>query len=198
MALGFRAGLELDAGHANTAATQSAEALNGLSTREYFSARGEIWLIQIRALRAMGRSTQAKEETERFSAWARTRLEPDVAVHLNLAEAEQAQFERQDLVAFSHYDDALRAAHNEGVPAEIAEVVIAYGNALIEAGDLEHASAVVGEAGHWMATDYDCAVLQARLYHALGQTQAWRTARDQASELAGERRLPVDLQGSDQ
>ncbi len=52
---------------------------------------------------------------------------------------------------------------------------------------------VVGLVDRYAARNYDAAVLQARLYHALGHTEAWRSAYTHARALAGERPLPADL-----
>ena len=41
--------------------------------------------------------------------------------------------------------------------------------------------------------DYGSALLQVRLYHALGQPEAWRRALANALALAGERAVPAAL-----
>ena len=52
---------------------------------------------------------------------------------------------------------------------------------------------MIGRVAPWAARDYDCALLQVRLFHALGEPAAWSKALAQARELAGERELPADL-----
>lgn len=72
-------------------------------------------------------------------------------------------------------------ANQDGVPVDVADVAISYAGALIARGDLERAVPVAGLVDRHAARNYDAAVLQVRLYRALGQTEAWRSA------LAGER-----------
>jgi hypothetical protein len=45
----------------------------------------------------------------------------------------------------------------------------------------------------WAARDYGAALVQLRLYHALGEPTAWASALAQARRLAGERRIPDGL-----
>jgi Flp pilus assembly protein TadD len=104
------------------------------------------------------------------------------------------------LVAVDSFDEAgttfeaaLEAAGRLEVPADIAEVVIAYGSALIAAGRLERAGAVVGRVARWADQDFDCALLQVRLFAALGQATAWRRALATARRLAGDRPLPPEV-----
>jgi hypothetical protein len=87
----------------------------------------------------------------------------------------------------------MSAASKLTVPDVIADVAYSYGTALLDHGDLEKASAVIGQVGRWSEHDFRCAVLQVRLYQALGQEEAWRTALDRAKAIAGERPLPPAL-----
>jgi Flp pilus assembly protein TadD len=80
------------------------------------------------------------------------------------------------------------------VPADLAVVAVSYGNTLIASGDFERASAVIGRVARWADRDFDCALLQARLYHALGQRSTWQSALERARALAGERAIPTALQ----
>jgi hypothetical protein len=45
----------------------------------------------------------------------------------------------------------------------------------------------------WAPHNYDAALVQVRLYHALGQTGAWHAALERAQSLAGERIVPPGL-----
>jgi len=59
--------------------------------------------------------------------------------------------------------------------------------------DLAAASRVAGRVAGWAAQDYDAALLELRLYHAIGNATAWQSALSRARALAGERVLPVEL-----
>ncbi|HEX5124465.1 MAG TPA: hypothetical protein VFV97_14575, partial [Rhodanobacteraceae bacterium] len=59
--------------------------------------------------------------------------------------------------------------------------------------ELREAGDVIGRVAPWAAHDYDAALLQVRLYHALGQPGPWSKAVAQARALAGERAIPRDL-----
>ena len=52
---------------------------------------------------------------------------------------------------------------------------------------------MIGRVAPWAEHDYDSALLQVRLYHALGQRGPWAKALAQARALAGERDLPADV-----
>jgi len=55
------------------------------------------------------------------------------------------------------------------------------------------ATTVVGQVAQWAGQDFSCAVLQARLYLALRQPEAFAHAMTAVRALAGERPLPGDL-----
>jgi hypothetical protein len=52
---------------------------------------------------------------------------------------------------------------------------------------------VIGRVAPWAPQDYDAALLQVRLYHALGQPGPWSKAIAEARSLAGERAIPADV-----
>jgi len=115
------------------------------------------------------------------------------APYRRLAEAERA-------AVLGHVDDADRAwqqalalADADGTPRTIALVVQSWATSLVARDRLGDAAALAGRVGAWAAEDYDCAVLQLRLAHALGEPGAWRSALAAARELAGERTLPLAL-----
>jgi Flp pilus assembly protein TadD len=139
----------------------------------------------------MGRDDEAIAELARLVAFAKATDVPDVRVFARLAEAESAWSQRGRGDSALLFDDALRLANAIGVPALVAEVAVSYGNALIDRGDLAAASAIAGQVARWADRDFSCALLQARLYHALGQREPWRAALSRARSLAGERPLPV-------
>src|SRR5690606_32297952 len=61
------------------------------------------------------------------------------------------------------YRKALALAEQRGIPAEIAEVVVDHAGWLLERGQPDAASALVGRAAPWAGQDFALAALQARL-----------------------------------
>lgn len=92
------------------------------------------------------------------------------------------------------YRKALREVEAEGVPEDVLEAVTDYAPWLIERGRLAEASALVGRVAPWADQDFDAALLQWRLYHALGQGALAGKALAQVHALAGDRPLPAGSQ----
>jgi len=191
MSRSLAAALALAAGDPRNAAALARQARDVALDGPWQDVRGEAWLTLVRALRALGRSDQAAAESERLSAWARQAADPMIEGLALLAQAEQAWGERRTDEAARGYAAALSAAERRRVPAELARVAVSWGTALLAAGELEAAGAVIGRVTRWAPTDYACAVLQAGLYRALGRRAAWQAALDQARALAGERAIPA-------
>lgn len=189
----LQARVDLGDGDAAAAAVLAAAAVAGITSADDARTRAGAWLTLIRALRAQGRDDEAAAEVERFAAWTATTAETGRPAAAALATAEQRWAERHLEAARDAYDAALRQVEQQSVPREIAEVVISYGSSLIVDGELERATAVVGQIARWADRDYGCALLQVRLYRALGHEDAWRTALQKAHALAGERRIPPQL-----
>jgi tetratricopeptide (TPR) repeat protein len=91
------------------------------------------------------------------------------------------------------YTRALSLAERRGIPSEIADAVSAYTPWLIARGRLAIAGSLVGRVGLWADRDYECALLQVQLYHALGHRDLWLSALDTARHMAGERSIPSAL-----
>ncbi|MFC3714606.1 winged helix-turn-helix domain-containing protein [Luteimonas soli] len=96
-----------------------------------------------------------------------------------------------EAAADAGYRAALALAEERGIPEEIAEVVVAHAGWLLERGQADRASALIGRASPWADQDFDLAALQARLLRSLGQGPQAEAARTRARELAGERELPA-------
>ena len=88
---------------------------------------------------------------------------------------------------------AMASADRRGVPAEIVAVVQSYAPALLVAGDNEKAATVIGRVASWGEHDFDCALLELRLFHALDAREPWFNALRKAQALAGEREIPRAL-----
>jgi len=187
--------MHLATGDTPAALDDAASAVARLPTIDEARERARAWLTWSRALRAAGRTGEARSQVTELSHWAATHpTMPSVTLFAALAEAEQdaAEDHREDAV--KSYNAALGDAERWAVPSDLATVAVSYGNSLIANGDFERASAVIGRVARWADRDFDCALLQARLYHALGQRSTWQTALERARALAGERAIPAALQ----
>ena len=153
---------------------------------------GPLLLAWSRADRVAGGSAGDAQLAERVAAWSAGN-EPggaDEGIYVALIRAEGLRARGDREGAASEYRLALSRASDFGVPMHLAAVVQSWGNALIGDGMLDEATAVVGRVAGFAATDFDCAVLAARLHRALGNREAWHEAGEHARELAGERQLP--------
>ncbi|TDK31570.1 winged helix-turn-helix domain-containing protein [Luteimonas terrae] len=104
-----------------------------------------------------------------------------------------AQAQRRDADAGRAYRIAMTRAEQDGVPEEVGQAAYAGTVWLLAHGDRAEATAVVGRIAPWARQDFDLALLQTRLLHALGQSDAWTAALRDARRLAGERIIPVAL-----
>lgn len=189
-----QAELESAMGRFDAAVESARRALVGISQPNRFAdERAKSWLTLIRALRHLHRDADVNAELRQFAAWARGADERVAMQYARLAEAEQATNERHHDVARALYDEILGSAQTNGVPAEVVEIAVSFGNSLIDAGDLVRAATVIGQTGRWADKDFFCALLQLRLYHALGKRDVWRTTLDKVRALAGERAIPSAL-----
>ena len=189
-----RARLELDAGRLADAAQAARIAVQRLPTLDEAPERARAWLGLGRALRAAGDASGARAEAREFAQWAAAHPGlPSVSLLSALAQAELAWSEQRIEEADRSFAAALAEAERRTVPRDLVVVAQSYGGRLLEAGDHARASAVIGRVARWSEQDFDCAVLQARLYRALGQIDAWRAALVQARALAGERELAPAL-----
>jgi DNA-binding winged helix-turn-helix (wHTH) protein/tetratricopeptide (TPR) repeat protein len=185
--------LDLIGGQPAAALLLARQAISSLPAPPYGSVRAGAWLSALRSLHRLGRAEEGAAELRSFAAWARTEGDPVVALYLQLGAAEQAAAEHHEVDAQPRYAEALAAAKRWGVPDALSETVASYGRFLLDMGELQQASIVIGLVARYADADFDSAVLQAQLYRALGQQQAAQTALAQARRLAGERPLPTDL-----
>jgi DNA-binding winged helix-turn-helix (wHTH) protein/tetratricopeptide (TPR) repeat protein len=188
----LQARLDLGIGQSGTAAVLARQALDGLGGAEYAHMRAEAWRTAVQALLRRGENTAALEESARFNAWADAAQRPALAALARLSHAEATPPERR-AETDALYAEALRLADQAGVPDDVAAVATAYGNLLIARGELPRAAEVAGELARWADLDFDCALLQVSLYHALGREDAWRSSLERARALAGERPIAAEL-----
>jgi DNA-binding winged helix-turn-helix (wHTH) protein/tetratricopeptide (TPR) repeat protein len=95
--------------------------------------------------------------------------------------------------AESSYREAETLTENGGVPGPIANAVRAHARWLMQTGELDQATALVGRVAPWAEQDFEVALLQVELYSRLRQPRQWRAALDRAQRLAGERSIPAEL-----
>lgn len=184
--------LDLATGNVERALESAQRALGNLDGADYARDRAIAALVAVRALRALGRDADAQAAIARFAEAADTTGTQPGKLYAALAAAEQSWPDARETATHA-YERALSAALAIGVPVDVAAVAVSWGERLIAAGDLVRASEVAGRIARWADHDYDCAILQARLYRALGQRQPWQAALDKARAQAGERSLPASL-----
>lgn len=150
----------------------------------------EIWLVLTRALQRSGRSAEAESELTRFRAWADGVPDDIASIEVALATAEQAWSAGRSDEALRGYAQAMARAERWGIPDLLVEVGQSYVLALLEAGKRDEASAVSGRIAPWAERDLRAASVQAAMYRALDQTEAWSETIERAQRLAGERAMP--------
>jgi len=188
------AGLDLRLSEPEIALLLARQALPQLPSPEFDRSRAAGWRIATQALQTLGRLPEAAEEVRALGAWAATTDDAFVVLDARLAEAGQAAAERRDRDARRLYAAAMEQARRAGAPpAVVGRVVEAQALFLLGAGDLAEASTVIGIGARHADADFDAALLEVRLYHALGRTEAWREALATAQRLAGERPIPPAL-----
>jgi DNA-binding winged helix-turn-helix (wHTH) protein/tetratricopeptide (TPR) repeat protein len=179
------------AGHATRAAELALAAFPAIEESDDARDRVTASLIAARALRADGRDEESAAQVASLGAYSKAHADPLSGRYAALALAEQRVAERKD--ADADYERALDLAQRANVPADIAEVAISYGSALIAEGRLDRATAVIGQAARWADRDLRCALVQVRLYAALGQHPAWQHALATAKAIAGDRAIADEL-----
>ncbi|WP_165371598.1 winged helix-turn-helix domain-containing protein [Pseudolysobacter antarcticus] len=186
-----RSRLSLGAGDNSAAAREASAAVAALPTVDEQYERARAWRTLVLARQAGTQANEAATQLDEFSQWARKTAQPAPTLYAALARAEHARDLHRADEAYQEYAAALDDAARWGVPADLAAVVVSYGNALIADGKLDQASEVIGRVARWADHDFDCALLQARLYNALGQHGSAETAMARARSLAGERVVPA-------
>lgn len=155
--------------------------------------RAPLVLIRQRALLALGETDEAAALLDRSRAVPAEPSDKPGSVADALAMAEWARSRRDGVRADGWFHYAMTSADRRGVPAEIVAVVQTYAPALLVAGDNEKAATLIGRVASWGEHDFDCALLELRLFHALDAREPWFNALRQAQTLAGEREIPRAL-----
>lgn len=192
---GFLAELDLDDGKVGEAVRRAAGAIDDFASQHQFiDGQADTWLTLTRALRAAGNTSEAQSQTRQFAKLTSSDTLPADALRARLAEAEQYWSVGERALAQQTYAQAMQAAETSGTPCDVRIVAASYAATLFDSGDLQAASAVIGRVSRWASDDFDSALLQVRLYHTLGQPDAWHSALQTARALAGERPIPASMQ----
>jgi len=155
--------------------------------------RAPLILIRQRALLALGETDEAQALLDRSQVVPEEASEEPGRVAEALAMGEWAVYAHDAAGADRWFRFAGASADRRGVPAEIIAVAEAYAPVLLASNRLDQAGTVIGRVAPWASRDFDCALLQLRLFHALAQRDAWFNALRQAQALAGEREIPQPL-----
>ena len=184
--------LDLDSSNISAAGELAEHSVSVLDAPGDAALRADAWLTQIRAALNASDSTRAAASISEFEIWAAQAGDPRAPLFASLARAEYARHFGDASAWRSAFDTAREMAARSAVPAEIAAVAKSYADALFGDGDLDAAAVEVGRVSRWSELDFVCAVLEARLYAALGRNEARQTAVARARALAGERSIPAD------
>ena len=185
--------LALAIGDPAAAADDAAAALALPGDFDAGGARARVYLTLVRAQLAMGQDQQAAAATAAAVQWGAQSSDADIRVHISLVIAEEAWARRDRARAESAFADAIAAADASRLPADLLVAAQAYAGHLLDVGDADRASVLIGRVATWAPKNYDAALLQVHLYRLLGQARPWRAALQQASGLAGERVVPPPL-----
>lgn len=152
------------------------------------------WATLARARRALGQAEGAAATLAAARKWAEPHAgQSMVSRWMTLMEAENAVARDESAEARRLYEKAWSQALAKAVPREMLDTARSYCDFLFATGQTQDAMRIAGHVSRWGQANYDAALLQVRLHHALGQTSAWRRAMDRARQLAGERVLPPAL-----
>jgi DNA-binding winged helix-turn-helix (wHTH) protein/tetratricopeptide (TPR) repeat protein len=154
---------------------------------------GRAWLLLLRRHVAEHDRPAAERVLARMQAWADADAAVETPVYATLARAEAAAA-RGDARAAKHaFARALADADANLVPADLLVVAQSYVAWLLDAHERAEASIVAGRLATWSRVDFDAALVQLRVQHALGKPPAWDAALRRARALAGERAIPDAL-----
>jgi hypothetical protein len=184
--------LESDAGNFDASAKHAAAAVAALVQPAYAQVRAQAWWLEAHALAHASDAGALAEAITAFATWAASSDKPRAVLLAQLARAEQAWRFGNASAWRAEFEKARTLAQVHSVPADIALVAAVHADALIAAGDLEAAAVEVGRVSRWAERDFASAVLEARLYAALGRDEARQAALARAKGLAGERSIPAD------
>jgi DNA-binding winged helix-turn-helix (wHTH) protein len=186
------ASLALDRGDNARAATLAAQALTKELEEDDQRDYAEAWLIRVSALARAGSAAQARHEVAAMQQWyAQLPFKDDwTGIYVLRAQAAQDWLEGDREQALARLKQAMAQADKLGVPELIVGVGESYVLSLLDAGHMDQAVAISGRLAAWSQADWRAALVQARVYRALGQTDSLEKSQGVAQQLAGDRPLP--------
>lgn len=171
------------------------------SSRMLAATQGRPRLTLVRCGLAQGQIAVARTDVEALARL--TAASPEFAPRLfaTLAEAELAAAEGRHDAAQAAYEAAETLADAGNVPAYRLLTVQSHVAWLMSgrprgAPVPARAWALADSVADRADVSFDAALLSLRIYHALGDVAAWRVALVRARSLAGERRIPPELQAA--
>ncbi|MEO7431124.1 MAG: winged helix-turn-helix domain-containing protein [Dokdonella sp.] len=185
--------LDLVTGAPESARVLARQALEALATPQTMRERARAWLLLTRAIRQLGQTSDAADETAAFATWAQSVDVPLATLDASLANAEQCAVEERHADAVAAYERAMQAADQRGLPDRSSETAVSYATWLLARGDVSQAADVVGKVARYADRDFSSALVEARLYRALVRQDAFAGAMTRVRRLAGERRIPDEL-----
>ncbi|HKE48711.1 MAG TPA: winged helix-turn-helix domain-containing protein [Rhodanobacteraceae bacterium] len=184
--------LAAERGDARAAAAEAATALRSATVADDARERARMFRLRIRALIDAGDVGTACRELDDFTKFADADGSPPARFYARLATADCAAA-GGEASAGATYAGALADADALRIPLDIREAAGAYSAWLLRGHDLAGASAAAERVAAWSQRDYDSALVQLRVQHALGDAALWRTSLTRTLALAGERAIPADL-----
>jgi tetratricopeptide (TPR) repeat protein len=160
--------------------------------------RGNAWRILVRADIARGDLDAAAKAAAAMATWSRTDPTPSTKIYAALVQAELAAAEGRRADASAAYEEALAFAVESHIPLRLLQVIEDYIGWLLEERDRgfgdDRMLPVAERIAEYADGDYEAALVQLRVYRALGPITAWRAALRRARSLAGERPIPPGLE----
>ncbi len=154
---------------------------------------GRARVAQVRARLARGDVGAARQAADAAQAWARGVGTPASQVYAALAEAVVRGAESEEADASAAFVDAARRAAAERVPFDMLRVAEAEVDWHLTRNDLGGAMLAAARVADAARVEFDAALLQLRVRHAVGQVEPWSAALVRARALAGEREVPAGL-----
>ncbi|HSX60983.1 MAG TPA: winged helix-turn-helix domain-containing protein, partial [Tahibacter sp.] len=158
-----------------------------LPEEQFAREHAQLWLVRLRALRALERDGEAEALLPQFAHWAERAGHPSATLYAGLATAEVDWSRSRRDAARRRYTELMNQAERSGIVIDLALVAQSYGGALLDSGDARAAAPVIARVSRWADADFGCAMLQVWGYWSQGDLDAWQRALQKARGLAGER-----------
>lgn len=179
--------LALADGDAEQALSLALAGSASLPQEQFAREHAQLWLVRLRALRALERDGEAEALLPQFRQWAERVGDQSALLYAGLAAAELDWSRQRRDAAKQRFGELLNQAEHSGIVIDLALVAQSYGGALLEIGDDRAAAPVIARVSRWADADFGCAMLQVWGHWSQGDLDAWQRALQKARGLAGER-----------